>query len=96
MSDWKVNMRISLPTNDSGRRRSAEKGVLYFLHIPKTAGSSVTKWLTNRVAQGSICPAKNWDQLVMIDPQALPKLCVQPNFGEVEFWQYKRCEWLHF
>jgi hypothetical protein len=64
-------MRINAPANDGGPLRSTEKGALYFLHIPKTAGTSVTKWLTDRFDQGSICPAKNWDQLVMIDPQEL-------------------------
>jgi hypothetical protein len=49
------------------------KDVLYFLHIPKTAGCSVKKWLTDRVKQESICPAITWDQLVMIGPQAISK-----------------------
>jgi hypothetical protein len=39
-------------------------GRFYFLHIPKTAGSSITEWLTQRVGAAATCPAKNWDQLV--------------------------------
>jgi hypothetical protein len=40
-------------------------GCLYFLHIPKTAGSSITEWLTQRVGTTATCPAKTWDQLVV-------------------------------
>ena len=64
-------MHVDEAKNDNGPLRSAENGALYFLHIPKTAGTSVTEWLRNRVKRGSLCPAKNWDQLVMIEPQAL-------------------------
>jgi hypothetical protein len=39
-------------------------GRFYFLHIPKTAGSSITEWLTQCVGSAATCPAKNWDQLV--------------------------------
>ncbi len=66
-------MSINTPTTNDGPPSSTEKGALYFLHIPKTAGTSVTKWLTDRLDSGSICPAKNWDQLVMIGPQELTK-----------------------
>gem|GEM_PF-4993932 len=34
----------------------------HFLHIPKTAGTSVTEWLIRHIAHGTMCPAKNWDQ----------------------------------
>lgn len=48
-----------------------EMDSLYFLHIPKTAGTSVTKWLADHIDQEKVCPAKNWDQLVMLDQQVL-------------------------
>ncbi len=50
---------------------SLETDSLYFLHIPKTAGTSVTKWLADHIDQEKVCPAKNWDQLVMLDQQVL-------------------------
>jgi hypothetical protein len=40
---------------------------LYFLHIPKTAGLSVTQWLTDRLGAEGKCPAMVWDQLVALD-----------------------------
>jgi hypothetical protein len=66
-------MSINAHTTNGGQPSSTENGALYFLHIPKTAGTSVTKWLADRLDYGMICPAKNWDQLVMIGPQELAK-----------------------
>jgi hypothetical protein len=40
---------------------------LYFLHIPKTAGLSVTQWLSDRLGAEGKCPAMVWDQLVALD-----------------------------
>jgi len=44
---------------------------IYFLHIPKTAGSSVTLWLSQRVRDGAMCPARIWDQLLRCDEAGL-------------------------
>jgi len=41
----------------------------YFLHIPKTAGSSVSRWIAERIEPHSLCPAKNWDHLMRIKPK---------------------------
>jgi sulfotransferase famil protein len=62
---------MRLNGDNSRPLRTAENDILYFLHIPKTAGTSVTKWFSKALDQRLICPAKNWDQLVMTDPQAL-------------------------
>jgi hypothetical protein len=44
------------------------RAVIYFLHIPKAAGSSVTIWLKERIDQAYICTAQLWDQLVPLHP----------------------------
>ena len=44
---------------------------IYFLHIPKTAGSSVTLWLAQQARSSAMCQAKNWDQLVQCDKTGL-------------------------
>ena len=46
---------------------------LYFLHIPKTAGTSVTTWLTGKIGKSRTCPAKNWDQLVCVPDNELSR-----------------------
>jgi hypothetical protein len=44
---------------------------IYFLHIPKTAGSSVIHWLHRQVEEGAARPVRMWDQLVRIDSTRL-------------------------
>lgn len=44
---------------------------IYFLHIPKTAGSSVTLWLSRQAPDGAMCAAKIWDQLLRCDEAGL-------------------------
>ena len=46
---------------------------IYFLHIPKAAGSSVTVWLQERIDQAHTCTAQLWDQLVLLDPSQLQR-----------------------
>jgi hypothetical protein len=52
--------------NTSSKRSAAvyDRGdSIYFLHIPKTAGMSITKWLTNILGESKVCPAKFWDDI---------------------------------
>jgi hypothetical protein len=55
------------PALKTGAKRSAavyDRGdSIYFLHIPKTAGMSITKWLTNILGESNVCPAKFWDDI---------------------------------
>jgi hypothetical protein len=46
---------------------------IYFLHIPKTAGSSVSRWLSKQVGEEKTCPAKIWDQIISIERTFLQK-----------------------
>lgn len=40
--------------------------MLYFLHIPKTAGTTLTSILDRRFAAADICPTKMWHKLLKI------------------------------
>lgn len=63
-------MSISWITRPLSRRAAQKRGLapLYFVHIPKTAGSSVASWLSARFGPDSVCPARIWDDLVRMDP----------------------------
>ena len=50
-----------------------DRAPLYFLHIPKTAGSSVTLWLRRQVGDDLACPVQLWDQLTRIERSQLQK-----------------------
>ena len=38
--------------------------ILYFLHIPKTAGTSLIRILDNHFDHNSILPQQKWDDLL--------------------------------
>ena len=61
-------MRIN--GDNSTPLRTAENDISVFFYIPKTAETSVTKWFSKALDPRLICPAKNWDQLVMTDPHS--------------------------
>lgn len=58
--------RHSVPAATSRSKRAIEEkqpGAVYFLHIEKTAGTSVHKFLLDRLAKTDLCPARLIDDL---------------------------------
>jgi hypothetical protein len=50
--------------------RTPRDGV-YFLHIPKTAGSSIGRYFERSFPASEICPLWNWDDLATARPETL-------------------------
>lgn len=44
---------------------------LYFLHIPKTAGSTLSRYLEAGFRADEVCPASTWDALLKLSPDKL-------------------------
>ena len=49
-------------------RPSSTEKVIFFLHIQKTAGTSVRKFLEAHFHQSKICPFKTWPELSRVSP----------------------------
>ena len=52
---------------------AADGQPLYFLHIPKTAGTSVSDWLKRRFDDAEVCPPVLLDDLIALAPDELPR-----------------------
>lgn len=61
---------------------------IYFLHIPKTAGSTVNLWLSRRVRDGAMCPARIWDQLLRCEEAGLAGHAVFAGHFGVDLERY--------
>src|SRR5216684_3843830 len=48
-----------------------DQSLLYYLHIPKTAGTTFTAILDRQFSAEQICPAQLWPDLVRIPPERL-------------------------
>lgn len=44
---------------------------LYYLHIPKTAGTAMTRWLRSMYARSDVLPAQVWDDVLALDADEL-------------------------
>lgn len=56
--------------------------ILYFLHIPKTAGTSMVKVLDDQFFYYDICPEEKWDDLIKKPTQNLSKYkLLRGHFG---------------
>jgi Glycosyl transferase family 2 len=44
---------------------------LYFLHIPKTAGSTISRYLESQFRPDQICPARTWRAFLALPPERL-------------------------
>jgi hypothetical protein len=55
---------------------------LLFMHIPKTAGTSLRQYLANQYGRAEICPASNWQDLAKMPlPQIGSYKLLQGHFG---------------
>jgi len=45
------------------------RGIIYFLHIPKTGGTTFHSFISAQFEGGKVCSAHLWHQMVVLDPK---------------------------